>query len=649
MTSSSPIKCWPEMKAPTEMFLSRIGGAAAEKIAVLRGEKALKPIIRVGAGTCGCGAGADKTLKALVAYLKEQKIDAEVLEVGCIGLCSEEPLVDFQLPGKARVYFSQVTADKIADLVDEVLAGRLPKDLLLGQIQGPADEAWPGVPALSSHPFFAKQTRLVLKNCGLINPHSLEEYVARGGYSGLIKALTTMSPEEVCDSVEKSGLRGRGGGGFPTGTKWRFCRRSQADQRYLICNADEGDPGAFMDRALIESDPYAMIEGMTIAAYAIGASKAYIYIRAEYPMAVRRLHKALADCKEWGLLGENILGSGFNLQIKMKMGAGAFVCGEETALIASIEGQRGMPRPRPPFPAVKGAFGKPSNVNNVETFANVPEILVNGHEYFAAFGTEKSKGTKIFALSGKVHRTGLVEVAMGSTIKDVVFDIGGGVGTTKQCKAVQIGGPSGGCVPVRLFDTLIDYESLKLVGAMMGSGGLVVMDEDTCMVDLARFFMDFLMKESCGKCIPCREGTRSMFETLDMITRPRGRESGDDALVRFQAVANLERLGKVVQGTALCGLGMTASNPLLSTLRWFREEYEAHVYNRRCPAGACSELACFEIDPGTCTGCRLCIKQCPTGAISGVVKFPHVIDHDKCIACSACMSVCKFNSISKHA
>ncbi|MDR0361745.1 MAG: 4Fe-4S binding protein [Planctomycetota bacterium] len=651
MTVMTEIKCWPPVERPADLFISRIGGASPEaKIAALRGESAQRPVFRVGAGTCGRGAGAERSLDALNAHLAQKKQAADVMEVGCIGLCSEEPLVDVQVPGKSRLFFRQVTADKIPALVEGVLAGNPPKDMVLGQLPaGENAENWAGIPRLDELPFFLNQTRLVLQNCGMANPLSIEEYIARGGYAGLIKALKGMTPEEVVTSVDLSGLRGRGGGGFPTGRKWRFARQTQADQKYLICNADEGDPGAFMDRALIEGDPYRLLEGMTIAAYAIGASKAYIYIRAEYPLAVKRLKESLAQAKMWGLLGENILDSGFSLEIKLKIGAGAFVCGEETALIASIEGQRGMPRPRPPFPAIKGAFGKPSTVNTVETFANVPGIILGGHEAFAALGTEKSKGTKIFALSGKVVRTGLVEVAMGRTIRDVVFEVGGGVGQVKQCKAVQIGGPSGGCVPMHKFDTLIDYESLKKVGAMMGSGGLVVMDEDTCMVDLARFFMDFLKKESCGKCIPCREGTRRMFETLDMLTRPRGREQGDDALVRFQAVTNLERLARVVQDTALCGLGTTAPNPVLSTLRWFRDEYEQHVYARKCPAHACTELQGFEINPDRCVGCGACLRQCPTGAIMGKIKSAHMIDADKCIGCGSCLSVCKFSAVFKTA
>ena len=649
MTATMPItRCWPEMSPPASVFVSEIAKDAPATMAALRGENMIRPTIRVGAGTCGCGAGAGRTITALRAILDGKKLDIDLTEVGCIGLCSEEPIVDVQLPGKARVYFRQVTADKAGRLLEEVLAGRLPADMILGQMTTGDAEPWQGVPEMRDMAFFSRQTRLVLRNCGLVNPHSISEYIARGGYAGLVRALKEMRPEEVVHTVELSGLRGRGGGGFPTGRKWMFARQTQADQKYLICNADEGDPGAFMDRALIESDPFRLLEGMTIAAYAIGSSRAYIYIRAEYPLAVKRLQEAQATAIKWGLLGKNILGTGFSLDIKLKMGAGAFVCGEETALIASIEGRRGTPRPRPPFPAVKGAFGKPSTVNNVETFANVPEIISHGHELFSSIGTDMSKGTKIFALSGNVERTGLVEVAMGRTIDDVVTFIGGG-GASKECKAVQIGGPSGGCVPRKKFDTLIDYESLKLVGAMMGSGGLVVMDEGACMVDLARFFMDFLQKESCGKCIPCREGTRRMFETLDMITRPRGRESGDDALVRFQSVAALERLARVVQDTALCGLGMTSPNPVLSTLRWFRDEYEAHVFERRCPAGACVELMKFAILPTHCVGCGACARQCPTQAIAGTPKNPYSIDPDKCIACGNCLASCKFSAVSKHA
>ena len=445
--------------------------------------------------------------------------------------------------------------------------------------------------------------------------------------------------------VEKSGLRGRGGGGFPTGTKWKFALNAPGDQKYLVCNADEGDPGAFMDRAVIEGDPHRLLEGMAIAAYAIGASKAYVYIRAEYPLAIKRLKHAIAEATEYGLLGYNILDSGFNLNIVIKQGAGAFVCGEETALINSIEGRRGMPRPRPPFPAVKGLFDKPTVINNVETLANLPSLAANGPEWFSAVGTKTSKGTKVFALSGKVSRTGLVEVAMGTKLRDIVFQIGGGIGNGKKYKAVQIGGPSGGCIPEQHLDIDIDYESLKTVGAMMGSGGLVVMDEDNCMVDVAKFFMNFIQRESCGKCIPCREGTRRMLEILQRITRSRRTEKGHDALERFMGVMYLNRLAEVIKDTSLCGLGQTAPNPVLSTLRWFRDEYEAHVYERRCPAGACVELLNYRIDPKKCKGCTICAKKCPSEAIMGSAKTPHYIIPDKCIGCSTCVDVCRFGAV----
>ena len=449
-----------------------------------------------------------------------------MINVGCIGLCSMEPLVDIQLPGRTRVSFKTVTAERVAGLLDATLAGQVPEDLILGQHRGESLEQWPDVPYLDEHPFFAPQTRWVLANCGIINPSQIDEYIAHGGYQALARMLKQMTPDQVCNEVDLSGLRGRGGGGFPTGKKWKFARGAAAEQKYLVCNADEGDPGAFMDRAVIEGDPHRLVEGMVIAAYGIGASKAYVYIRAEYPLAIKRLKGALAQAEANGLLGENILGSGFSLKIFIKMGAGAFVCGEETALMQSIEGKRGMPRPRPPFPAVSGLFGKPTIINNVETLANLPTLMARGAAWFSAVGTKTSKGTKVFALSGKVTRTGLVEVAMGTPLRQIIFDIGGGIPNGKKYKAVQIGGPSGGCIPEQHLGIDIDYESLKTVGAMMGSGGLVVMDEETCMVDVAKFFMDFIQRESCGKCIPCREGTRRMLEILQRITRGQGARRG---------------------------------------------------------------------------------------------------------------------------
>ncbi len=485
----------------------------------------------------------------------------------------------------------------------------------------------------------------MLESCGLSDPERLDEYLARGGYRALAKALREHTPEGVCDMVLRAGLRGRGGGGFPTGRKWELARAAEGTQKYLICNADEGDPGAFMDRAVIEGDPHRLVEGMIIAAYAIGATKAYVYIRAEYPLAITRLKKALAQAEAAGILGDDVLGSGVSLHIAIKQGAGAFVCGEETALIHSIMGRRGMPRPRPPFPVTSGLFDKPTVINNVETLANLPTLVGRGPEAFAAVGTEGSAGTKVFALSGDVVRTGLVEVAMGTSVRDIVFTVGGGVPHGKGFKAAQMGGPSGGCIPAQHLDIAVDYASLQEVGAMMGSGGLVVMDEDTCMVDVARFFMDFIQRESCGKCIPCREGTRRMLEILDRITQSRRDETGSDALKRFRRVMYLERLAEVIKETSLCGLGQSAPNPVLSALRWFRDEYEVHVFERRCPAHVCKELLTYTIDPERCRGCGLCAKECPTGAIIGERKKPYTIRVDMCIGCGNCLTACRLDAV----
>ncbi|MFP4106035.1 MAG: NADH-quinone oxidoreductase subunit NuoF [Phycisphaerae bacterium] len=611
-----------------------------------RREKITKPVIYIGTGTCGLGAGAGKTLSAIKHYLGEKNIDADIIEVGCIGLCAVEPIVDIQLPGKTRVAFQNLTAEKAPALLDAMLNGSLPDGVeVLGQFRSDDLEPMDGVQFIDEHPFFAPQTRWVLANCGVVDPTRIEEYFAHGGYQALTRTIRSRTPEEVCDEVETSGLRGRGGGGFPTGKKWKFALNTPGEQKYLICNADEGDPGAFMDRAVIEGDPHRLLEGMAVAAYAIGASRAYVYIRAEYPLAIDRLKEAIAQAKQYGLLGNNILDSGFNLEIIIKMGAGAFVCGEETALIHSIEGKRGMPRPRPPFPAVKGLFGKPTIINNVETLANLPAILRNGSDWFRSVGTEGSKGTKVFALSGKISLTGLVEIAMGTPLRKIIFDIGGGIENGRNYKAVQIGGPSGGCIPEQHLDIEIDYESLKTVGAMMGSGGLVVMDDKTCMVDVAKFFMDFIQRESCGKCIPCREGTRRMLEILNAITRGRGSESEMQALERFKGVMYLNRLAESIKDTSLCGLGQTAPNPVLSTLRWFRDEYEAHVYERSCPAGVCTELLHYRIIADECKGCTACARKCPTDAIMGAPKSPHYIIPDKCIGCGTCLDVCRFDAV----
>jgi len=616
--------------------------------AELRREAPVRPVIYIGTGTCGLGAGAGKTLAAIRAWLEAGARDADLVELGCIGLCVEEPLVDVQMPGRPRLSFARVTEKKVGPLLDAIFDGQpLPVEPL-GQFRQAGTTRWPGVAALEAHPFFAAQTRWVLANCGLIDPASLDEYLARGGYSSLAKALRTMTPAEVCALVEQSGLRGRGGGGFPTGRKWSIANKQAADQKYMVCNADEGDPGAFMDRAVMESDPHRVLEGLALAAYAIGATKAYIYTRAEYPLAIARMNAAIADAKVYGLLGTNVLDSGFSLAIVVKQGAGAFVCGEETALLASIEGRRGMPRPRPPFPAVSGLFGKPTVINNVETLANVPPIVARGAEWFSSIGTATSKGTKVFALSGNVARTGLVEVAMGTPLRKIVFEIGGGIPGDRAYKAVQIGGPSGGCIPTSELDIDIDYESLKLVGAMMGSGGLVVMDDGNCMVDVAKFFMDFIQKESCGKCIPCREGTRRMLEILESLTRSRRSEERFEALERFRAVMNLEQLAGVIKDTSLCGLGQSAPNPVLSTLRWFRGEYEAHVFDRRCPAQACRELLTYEISAEKCKGCGICVKQCPSDAIVGTAKSPHHIIPERCIACGTCVDVCNLDAVLVH-
>jgi NADH-quinone oxidoreductase subunit F len=559
-------------------------------VASLRRDVVSKPVIYLGLGTCGMGAGGAKVMTAVMQYRELKNLDIDIVEVGCIGMCAFEPMMDVQVPGKRRVSFMQVSPENAADILGSVLEGKVPTANLVGQFrQGPA-AAWEGVPFLDEHPFFKPQLRWVLEYSGIIDPSSIEEYIARGGYRTFLDSIRSKKREEVCDIVERSGLRGRGGGGFLTGRKWKLALAQASDQKYLICNADEGDPGAFMDRALIESDPHKMLEGMMIGAYAIGAKDAYVYIRAEYPLAVQRLREAIARARAYGLIGDNIMGSGFNLQFHIKMGAGAFVCGEETALMHSIEGRRGMPRPRPPYPAQSGLFAKPTCINNVETLANIPVVMRKGAEGYAAVGTATSKGTKIFAVSGKVQRAGLVEVAMGTSLRTVIFDCGSGPPAGKKFKAVQIGGPSGGCIPPHLLDTPIDYETLKSAGAIMGSGGLVVLDETTCMVDFAKFFMEFIQTESCGKCIPCREGTRRMLEILDAITRPRRKEENIDALVRFQGIMRLTELAETIKATSLCGLGQTAPNPVLSTLRWFRDEYEAHVFERNCPAGACKDL-----------------------------------------------------------
>ncbi len=581
-------------------------------------------------GTGCVSSGSKKVIAKLEEELKANSLDKEVkiVETGCQGFCEQGPLVIIYPEG---TFYTHVQESDVPEIVSEHLI----KGRIVGRLLFKEPLTAQSVPDYADIDFYKKQHRLVLKNCGHINPDSLEEYIGADGYEGLAKVLLTMTPEQVVEEMKKTGLRGRGGGGFPTGMKWGFCQKSPGPKKYIICNADEGDPGAFMDRSLLEGDPHAILEGMIIGAYAIGADEGYIYCRAEYPLAIKRLKQAIAQAEEAGLLGENILGTDFNCTIHIKEGAGAFVCGEETALMASIEGKRGMPRPRPPFPAVKGLWEKPSNINNVETFANVPYIFRVGAEEYAKLGTEKSKGTKVFALTGKINNTGLAEVPMGITMREIIFDIGGGIIGGKKFKAVQIGGPSGGCIPEQLLDTPVDYDSLIAAGAMMGSGGLVVMDEETCMVDVAKFFLNFTQSESCGKCTPCREGTKRMLEMLEKITDGKG-EDGD--------IEKLEKLASSIKAGALCALGQTAPNPILSTLRYFRDEYEAHIKEKRCPAGACHHLLTYKITDA-CKGCRLCAKNCPVNAISGEPKQKYVIDAAKCIKCGACLTKCPFKAI----
>lgn len=555
--------------------------------------------------------------------------EVKVVETGCMGPCDLGPVVMVFPDG---VFYRQLKPDDAAEIVSEhLLKGkRVPR--LLQQTNGDAEQA----ASFNQLEFFSRQTRIALRNTGLINPESVEEYIARDGYRALGKVLSQMTPEQVVETVKKSGLRGRGGAGFPTGLKWEFTAKATGHPKYVVCNADEGDPGAFMDRSILEGDPHSVLEAMAICGYAIGAAQGYIYVRAEYPLAVDRLEIAIDKAREYGLLGDNIFGTGFSFNIEIRVGAGAFVCGEETALLASIEGQRGEPRPKPPFPAQAGLWGKPTVINNVETLANIAPIILNGAQWYASIGTEKSKGTKVFALAGNINNTGLVEVPMGTPLREIIYDIGGGIPGGKKFKAVQTGGPSGGCIPRDFLDTPVDYESLTGLGTIMGSGGMIIVDEDTCMVDLAKFFLEFVQEESCGKCAPCRVGTKRMLEIMERITSGNGQE-GDIEL--------LEELSSGIKGSALCGLGQTAPNPVLSTLRYFRHEYEAHIRDKKCPAGACQALLTFSIDARSCTGCGLCSKVCPAGAVTGEKKKPHVIDTTVCIKCGTCKQKCKFGAI----
>lgn len=586
-------------------------------------------------GGTGCtSSGSQRIRERLEKEIAANGLSEEVgvVKTGCFGLCALGPIMIVYPEG---TFYSMVQEDDIPEIVSEhLLKGRVVTRLLYDETTK-TDKIIP----LNETNFYKKQHRVALRNCGVINPENIEEYIGTGGYEALGIVLTEKTPEDVIQILLDSGLRGRGGAGFPTGLKWKFAAANEADQKYVCCNADEGDPGAFMDRSILEGDPHAVLEAMAIAGYAIGASQGYIYVRAEYPIAVKRLEIAINQAREYGLLGENIFDSGFNFDIELRLGAGAFVCGEETALMTSIEGNRGEPRPRPPFPALKGLFQKPTILNNVETFANIPQIIVNGPEWFASMGTENSKGTKVFALGGKIHNTGLVEVPMGTTLREIVEEIGGGIPNGKKFKAAQTGGPSGGCIPAEHMDVPIDYDNLKKIGSMMGSGGLIIMDEDTCMVDIAKFFLEFTVDESCGKCTPCRIGTRRMLEILEKITK--GQATMED-------LDKLEELCYHLQSSSLCALGQTAPNPVLSTLRYFRDEYVAHIVDKKCPAGVCKDLLQYKIDPDKCKGCTLCARTCPADAIIGSVREVHMINPEKCLKCGACIDKCRFGAIYKE-
>jgi NADH:ubiquinone oxidoreductase subunit F (NADH-binding)/(2Fe-2S) ferredoxin/Pyruvate/2-oxoacid:ferredoxin oxidoreductase delta subunit len=592
-----------------------------------------KQFILICGGTGCSSSGSGDIIDSFNKVLEEKglKDEVQIVRTGCFGFCEQGPIVKI-LPDDT--FYVKVTEKDVENIVNEhMIKGRRVQRLLYIE---PSEKE--KIEEYIKMPFYKKQVRVVLRNAGSINPENIEEYIANEGYSALAKALTEMSQDDVLKSISDSGLRGRGGGGFPTGMKWSFAKRAKGDKKYIICNADEGDPGAFMDRSVMEGDPHSVIEGMSIAAYAIGAQKGYVYIRAEYPLAVQRLKKALDDAREYGFLGENIMGTNFSFDIEVRLGAGAFVCGEETALIHSIEGKRGEPTSKPPFPANSGLWKKPTVINNVETLAQVPVILLKGADWFRKLGTEKSPGTKVFALAGAINNVGLVEVPMGITLREIIYEIGGGIRNNKQFKAVQTGGPSGGCIPAKYLDTPIDFDNLIALGSMMGSGGMIVMDEDTCMVDVSKFYLEFTVDESCGKCTPCRIGNYRLHEVLERITS--GRAVMED-------LDKLEQLGNVIKDTALCGLGQTSPNPILSTINYFRDEYVSHIQDKKCPAGVCKNLIRYDINPAKCVGCTACARVCPVQAITGTVKKAHVIDQDKCIKCGACYATCRFGAISK--
>ena len=618
---------------------------ALSTLELIQRKRIEKPIITISTNSSSIVSGVFYLKEKIEEYLSERDIDAMLIPVGSIGLCNLEVIISVQLPGKTQLFYKQVSPENIISILDGTFNNFIQEENVLGQQRNELQDTWEGVPYLDELAYFKNQQRLILNNCGFINPECIEEYIAKGGYKSFYKVINFHTPEEICDIIENSQLRGRGGEGFPTGKKWKIAYQTPSDQKYLICNAGESDPGAFMERLLMESDPHKLIEGIAISAYAVGAQKAYIYIESEYEISIQRIKNAITQAKEYGILGHDIFESGYNLEVIIKKGAGAYVCGEETALISSLEGKRGKPHSKPPYPAVQGLYNQPTVVNNVETLVNIPIIIEKGAEWFTSVGTEESKGTKVFSVSGKVDLNCLAEVEMGTKLRDVIFRVAGGIKNGKRFKAVHIGGPSGGSLAENHLDTMIDYESVMLTGVSLGSAGIVVLDEDNCIIDMVKYFMNFMKKESCGICIPCREGTRRMHEILENISKRPVDENGHTTLQRFKGVMQLESLAEVLKDTSMCGLGRKASNPVLSTLKWFREEYEDHIFERKCEAGVCQELRTFEIDVEACTGCTLCAKKCPTGAIFGTARNAHFIVQDKCIGCGICFDTCKFSAV----
>lgn len=617
----------------------------AAKLSEIRRDKVSKPIISIGVNTPSQILAVNEIKSGIKDYLCERDIDADLVEVGCLGLFAFEPVISVQLPGKTKLFFKNASLENLILILDGTFNNYIHEESVLCQIRDEFLEQWEHVPFMDELAYFKNQQRLILNNCGIINSNSIEEYIANSGYKSFLNTIRNNTPEEVCNIIEKSKLKGRGGDGYPTGKKWKIALNTESEQKYLICNAGESDPGAFMERLFIESDPHKLIEGIAVSAYAIGAQKAYIYIESEYTLAITRLISAINQAKDFGILGHDILQSGYNLDIIIKEGAGAYVCGEETALISSIEGKRGRPHSKPPYPATKGLFGKPTIVNNVETLVNIPIIIDKGADWFCSIGTNDSKGTKVFSISGKIENAGLVEVAMGTKLRDVIYRVAGGILDGKKFKALHIGGPSGVCLSEDHLDTIIDYEAVLLTGASLGSAGMLVLDEDDCIIDTIKYFMNFLQKESCGICIPCREGTRRMYEILENICKRPKYENGNTTLQRFKGIMQLENLAELVKDTSMCGLGRRAANPVLSSLKWFRNEYEEHIFERNCVAGVCQELRTFEIDIDVCTGCTLCAQKCPTEAIIGSAQKAHFIVQDKCIACGICYDTCKFSAI----